>query len=371
MAVPENFYLALGLTRAATELEIAHAYRACVQKLQADSAIDATQLEQELQQLQQAYQTLLNPEKKKKHDEALTWHGTRQRLDSDKAMRLAQRLKDDQEAAKEAEKAAQKRAIEAARRAKEEATRKEEEARIHAEAQARFRKLREERMDFGETLPLQDSADKVDVVPGHGNEGGATPSSGAIGKLTVVGSLVFVAVLFVLLLNMQPGASKPAPNPIPVSFAPPAIAPPPVAVAPLATAPVSPPPAPKVAAPPKPGKEDSAKALEAQQYQKTLQRIEAEHPELNVRHSAYRADLMAFVTNRMQVHTKAGYLKPKALEIAVRDLETQDLVHQAIEKHRSQKEVLVPEAAPVADKGGHSGFDPKCRWLNAQEWSCK
>jgi predicted Zn-dependent protease len=33
--------------------------------------------------------------------------------------------------------------------------------------------------------------------------------------------------------------------------------------------------------------------------------------------------------------------------------------------------VAPAEALTNVDKGGHPGFDPKCRWVNPKEWSCK
>jgi hypothetical protein len=122
-----------------------------------------------------------------------------------------------------------------------------------------------------------------------------------------------------------------------------------------------------------PAKSAKAKVLtpETQRYLEVLKRVEAAHPELNPKHATYRSDLVAFVASRMQVHTKAGYAQSKALEVAVRDLETQDQINRAIARLKAQKESAAPEKPAVVDKGGHSGFDAKCRWLNSMEWSCK
>ena len=38
------------------------------------------------------------------------------------------------------------------------------------------------------------------------------------------------------------------------------------------------------------------------------------------------------------------------------------------------REVQVRRSPPVVELGGngnHPGFDPKCRWINSQEWTCK
>lgn len=377
MATLENHYFTLGLARGATEMEIAQAYRAKVQKLQAAPATDAEHNLLVLQQVELAYQTLLNPEKKKKHDETLAWHDTRKRLDADKALRMAQQRKDEEEAAKEAEAQAKARAAEAARQAAAEAKRLEEEARIHAEAEARFRQLRAERQDFGETQPLPEP-DPAQTAPALQTDAAPATAPAGVGRATIAISLAVVVALFGFLLNLQPGAPKAAsadaPPPLASASAPAPLASASAPTAAPATSEPAPPTAaaaPKATATTKPTKEDATKTAEAQQFQKALKHMEAEHPELNPRSTAYRADLMAFVNARMQVHTKAGYPKPKALEIAVRDLETQDQIHRAIEQRKNSKEALAPATPPVADKGGHSGFDAKCRWLNAQEWSCK
>jgi hypothetical protein len=121
----------------------------------------------------------------------------------------------------------------------------------------------------------------------------------------------------------------------------------------------------------KPARDDSAKVAEAALYQQALKRVEAEHPELNPRHPEQRQDLIAYVAAQLQVHIKAGYAKPKALEIAVRDLETREQTRMALEKRKSQTEKPPVETATVLDKGGHAGFDPKCRWVTPEQWSCK
>jgi len=374
MQKPDNFYLVLGLTRAASDMDIAQAYRAGVQKMQALSGTDPAHIAQRLQQMELAYETLLNPEKKKKHDEAIAWFDTQQRLENERALERTLRLKEEEKAAKEAEARAQvlaqDLAKEAARQAQADAKRQEEEARVRAEAEARFRQLRQERNDFGETLP-QDPDTQQTTGQAEGATAPPPPtSSKAIGNATIAASVAAVAVLFGLLLNLRPGAPSQPKPPAPVAQVP-AQAPATAKDTAIVTAAPQPAAQPVAAAPAKTRIDDKDPSLEAQQYQKALRDMEAAHPELNPRSAAYRADLMAFVTSRMQVHTKAGYPKPKALAIAVRDLETQDATHHAIEKLKSQKDKSEPEAAPAPDKGGHSGFDPKCRWVNAQEWSCK
>lgn len=386
MEKPDNFYEVLGVSRDASDMDIAQAYRALVKKLQsAMNAENEATTAQVIAHLDLAYSTLLDPEQKKKHDEKIAWFIAQQRLAADKERQLAQRLKDDQEGAVEAEKVATRRAAELAKQAIEDAKRQAELDRIQAQADERFRRLREEHRraaesspmrltpDFAETKPaMTDPVSDVDTAP-------AGPPSGSIGKATIIVSVLVVGVLFAVLLGLQPGGSKPAASPatVPASSAPLS------GVAVVAALPASVPAAPASAAvaeskpaaapvPAKPSKEDSAKAAEALQYQQTLKRVEAEHPELNPRHAAHRPDLVAYVAYRMQVHIKAGYPKPKALEIAVRDLETLDATRQAIEKQKAQREKPpAPDVPPVLDKGGHTGFDPKCRWISTQEWSCK
>jgi len=177
-----------------------------------------------------------------------------------------------------------------------------------------------------------------------------------------------VALLLTVFLILRPGTPA-VPPPVAVTMAPAAPIEPAASAAPAASEPVqSAAPTPATSA--KPSK---AKVLspDAQQYLETLKRVEAAHPELNPKHASYRSDLVAFVAARMQVHTKAGYAQSKALEVAVRDLETQDQINRAIAQHKAQKESVTPEKPAVVDKGGHSGFDAKCRWLNSMEWSCK
>jgi len=374
---PDNLYEVLGITRDASSMDIALAYRALIRKWEASQATAEPQTFERKLQLERAQTTLLNAELKKKHDEKLSWFLARQKLDADKARQLTQRLKDEQEAAAEAAKAVLRRAAIDAHRAQEEAGRQAELDRIHAEADARFRQLREERLPFADTHPVA-SDDHPDAAYAPEESEADTPPAhapGRIGLLTIAGSVIVVGVLFVVLLNRQPGTTQPAPAGIaqaPQTGASGTVAAPaPVAVASSSTVSTATTAAAKPAASPKAAKEEEAKAAEAQQYQKVLKRVEAEHPELNPKHAAHRPDLMAFVASRMQVHVKAGYAKPKALEIAVRDLETQDQIHQAIAQHKAQKEQASPQTPAVVDKGGHSGFDPKCRWLNSQEWSCK
>jgi curved DNA-binding protein CbpA len=383
MDKPDNFYEVLGVSRDASDMDVAQAYRALVKKLQqALIPENEATTAQVIARLDLAYSTLLDPEQKKKHDEKIAWFIAQQRLAADKERQLVQRLKDEQEAAVEAEKVATRRAAELARQAIEDAKRQAESDRVQAEADERYRRLREEHIQKAETRPMALTPDFAETKPFMADpvsDAGTPPTaqtSGSVGKVTIVASVLVVGVLFVVLLGLQPGGPKPAGLAAP---APAASTPVAVATAPPAAIPASPASAvvaeskPAAApAPAKPPKEDSTKSAEAQQYQQTLKRVEAEHPELNPRHVAHRPDLVAYVAYRMQVHIKAGYPKPKALEIAVRDLETLDATRQAIEKQKAQREKApVPDVPPVLDKGGHTGFDPKCRWISTQEWSCK
>jgi hypothetical protein len=104
-------------------------------------------------------------------------------------------------------------------------------------------------------------------------------------------------------------------------------------------------------------------------YLDVLKKVEADHPELNPKHVTYRKDLLGYVKSRMNEHMKEGYPKHKALQIAVRDLEFRD---KAPPIAGSPKTIEAPKTQlPALDKGGHSGFDPACRWVTPQEWSCK
>lgn len=382
MEKPDNFYEVLGVGRDASDMAIAQAYRALVQKLR--SAItpeNEAATAQLIVRLDLAYSTLLDTEQKKKHDEKIAWFIAGQRLAADKERQLAQRLKDGQEAAIEAEKVAARRAGELTRQALEDAERQAGLDRVQAEADERFRRLREEHKRSAQTDPTPLAPDFAETNPAvidPVSEAALAPAgqpSSSVGKTTIIASVLVVVVLFVALLGMQPGAPKPAalPAPAPVASTPAAVEP-----AVPASTPASAPPAvaadskPAATPAPKPPKEDRAKTAEAQQYQQVLKRVETEHPELNPRHAAHRPDLVSYVAFRMQVHVKAGYPKPKALEIAVRDLETLDATRQAIEKQKAQREKpQAPDAPTVLDKGGHTGFDAKCRWVTTQEWSCK
>jgi curved DNA-binding protein CbpA len=381
MEKPENFYELLGIAKSATDMDIAQVYRTLVQKLQAEQSPDQVgRAARRKQQLDVAYQTLLQPESRKKHDEQLAWYIAWQKLDADKSRQLEQQLKEqqaiDEEAAKQAALTAAQWAKDEARQAAEEAAHQQKLARIQAEADERFRSLRLARIQAGgsdaagQPSDFEDTVISGEEIPGSASDSAAMAS---IGKKTIIGSLLLVGVVFLGLLGLQPGKSKSTQMTAPV-----------VAVAPTQTAapatsqppppnngsasPSSPPP--KLPAQQKSAQDDSAKATEALLYQKTQQRVENEHPELNPKLADHRQDLIAYVAARLQVHIKEGYAKSKALEIAVRDLETREQTRMALEKLKSQQEKPQAEAA-VLDKGGHAGFDPKCRWVTPEQWSCK
>jgi curved DNA-binding protein CbpA len=381
MEKPENFYELLGIAKSATDMDIAQVYRTLVQKLQAEKSPDQVdRAARRKQQLDAAYQTLLQPESRKKHDEQLAWYIAWQKLDADKARQLEQQLKEqqaiDEEAAKQAALTAAQWAKDEARQAAEEAARQQKLARIQAEADERFHSLRMARMQAGGGDAAAQQSDFEDTVISGEETPNSVPASAAmasIGKKTIIGSLLLVGVVFLGLLGLQPGKPKSTPMPAPVAaVAPPQMAAPAISEPPpLITGAASPAsPSPKLPAQQKSAQDDSAKAAEALLYQKALQRVENEHPELNPKLAEHRQDLIAYVAARLQVHIKEGYAKPKALEIAVRDLETREQTRMALEKLKSQQEK--PQAdASVLDKGGHAGFDPKCRWVTPEQWSCK
>jgi hypothetical protein len=104
-------------------------------------------------------------------------------------------------------------------------------------------------------------------------------------------------------------------------------------------------------------------------YLDAVQKMEVDHPELSPKHRSFRKDLWGYVTSRMNDHIGEGYSKHKALQIAVRDLEFRDKAPPFVDL---PKTIEAPNAQlPALDKGGHSGFDPACRWVTPQEWSCK
>jgi curved DNA-binding protein CbpA len=391
MEKPENFYELLGIAKSATELDIAQAYRTLVQRLQTETSPEQVdRAARRKQQLDSAYQTLLQAESRKKHDEQLAWYIAWQKLDADKARQLEQQLKEqqaaDEEAAKQAALTAAQWARDEARKAAEEAARQQELARIQAEADERFRSLRLARIqagDPGEPAPTPDFEDTVIHAEEPASAAHASRATVSIGKKTIVGSLLAVGLVFLGLVGLLPG--KPKPTQMPTSGAVPVASATPAQTAASAnpsasetaqmqaasqsTSTASPPAKPPLQQ--KSAKEDGAKAAEALLYQKTLQHVESEHPELNPKLAEHRPDLIAYVAARLQVHIREGYARPKALEIAVRDLETREQTRMALDKLKGQKDQPQPEAPLVLDKGGHAGFDPKCRWVTPEQWSCK
>ena len=389
MEKPENFYELLGLAKSATDMDIAQAYRTLVQKLQVENSPDqVVRAARRKQQLDSAYQTLLEPESRKKHDERLAWYLAWQKLAADKARQLEQQLKEqqalDEEVAKQAALTAAQWARDEARLATEDAAHQQALARIQAEADERFRSLRLARIqaaDSGAARPPPDFEDTVIREEEAPSVAPADTAKMSIGKKTILSSLLLVGVVFGGILGLPLGKPKSVqlPTSVPAASvaAMPAVTAAPVAVAAreaLAEQPAPPStgsPQPKAPVQQKSAKDDGAKAAEAALYQKTLKQVESEHPELNPKLAEHRPDLIAYVAARLQVHLKAGYAKPKALEIAVRDLETREQTRMALEKRQSQTEKPPTETPPVLDKGGHAGFDPKCRWVTPEQWSCK
>jgi curved DNA-binding protein CbpA len=372
-----NHYETLGLTRAATEMEIAQAYRARLQKLQSNPDMEATgALAEQLKQMDEAYRTLTHPASKKKHDEEVAWQATKRDLDAEEARRLAWRLKEEQElaehAAKAAREASEAAAIAAELKAAEEAQRLEEQARIEALAAARFRPLAARQAtgnnDFADTQPQEDPSAAPMVPPS------ATTAPHSIAVVTILGSVLFVLLCFGVYWFTRPTQANNAATP--VAMAQPAVA---LASEPSASAPLVPAsePAPPALAARSPTssriqKADTTKSEDARQYQQGLQQAERDHPELNPRNARRRDDLIAFVESRTRQHVKEGYSRAKALEIALRDLETQEQTRRLIESVKVENAKPATEApAPVPDPGGHAGFDPKCRWVTSEQWSCK
>ena len=383
MDQPDNYYSVLGVTKATTDLDIRQAYNILVDSLRSKATPDTQALaKQRMQLLNDALHTLLNPEKKKRHDEKLDWFVAQSRAAAERDREAAIRLKQAQDAALEAQKAAmaaeQEAANAATRREAEAARRREELARVEAEAAARFRKLRKERMLFAATeiAPLHAEDETVTQAPepvpldvGSGADAGTYLRG--LGQKALVGSVVFIVFFGLSYWMLRPNEPKPPALPPLAQQTAPATSPPaPVAVLPQpvaqTTTPKSPP-----KGPAKSASADSAKAAEPLLYQKVLQRVEEEHPELNPERAGHRADLQAYVASRMNAHVKEGYPRSKALDIAVRDLETQEQTKRMLEKFRSSQEKPQPEATPVLDKGAHQGFDPKCRWVTPEQWSCK
>jgi hypothetical protein len=398
MHQPENYYAVLGVTKATTDMEVRQAYNLLVERLRSKTTADTqAQAEQQMQLLDIALHTLLNPAKRKRHDEKLDWFVAKARLAADRARDAAMRHKQAQDTALEREKAAQaaeKHATEdAARRVAEETRHRAELAQMETRAAERFRQLREERLPFLDTdVPPTQSGDTLPFQPEEhvswpaDNPEDARAYLHSLARKVGLGSLAVVLLSFMLYLLLRPvdrntsaptnatlAASAPVP-PCAASAMPceTTIAQPATASAQTAN------PKPDAAAqkpqptlPTKSAKADSAKAAEQLLYQKVLRRVEVEHPELNPDHAGHRADLLTYVASRVNVHVKEGYPRSKALDIAVRDLETQEQTKHMQEKFRSSQEKSQPQATPVLDKGEHQGYDPKCRWVTPEQWSCK
>lgn len=371
-----NFYETLGITRTATDMEVAQAYRAQLQKLQASVDAEATAtMPERLKLLEEAYRTLTNPAGRKKHDEAVAWQATKRELEAEEARRLAAKRKEEKERAEQLAKAAREAEQAEAMTAELKAfadTKLLGESEPSAKpttgkAPSAGNKPKRSQADFVDTVPQEDLEEDelaVAAAPQH------SPSKGKVTQVALGGTLVLVLSLLAY------WGLRRAPPPPPAQ---------PVAVAPTMAVPASAPmvsaseAAPPVAAASSPApaaaaasKINTAKAEEAKQYQKVLQRVEQEHPELNPRHPQRRDDLIAYVATRVNAHMREGYAKAKALEIAVRDLETQEQTRRLIESVKAEKPKPVAEPAPkVLDAGGHVGFDPKCRWVTAEQWSCK
>lgn len=397
MDQPANYYSTLGVTKATPDADIRQAYNLLVEHLRARATPDSQLPDsQRMALLDAALHTLLSPDKRKRHDEKLDWHIAKTRLAADRnrdaAMRLKQAQDDAAEAQKSALRAAQETTLEAALRASAEAKRRAELARVEADAAERFRQLREERSQFEDSKAAALQAEEEAAVtqpmelapqPMSGNKV-ANPPSRAVGKKVLIGGAVLVVLFFMAYRVLRPATPKPlAPAALAAQPAAPAAALQPAAAvsdpaAQTASVGSSPPKnadtaAPKPQATPvKPAKVDSAKSAELLQYQKVLRRVEEEHPELNPDHAKHRNDLIAFVASRVNTHVREGYPKSKALDIAVRDLETQEQAKRMLEKYQGNKDKPPPEAPQVVlDKGAHQGYDPKCRWVTPEQWSCK
>jgi hypothetical protein len=108
---------------------------------------------------------------------------------------------------------------------------------------------------------------------------------------------------------------------------------------------------------------DSAESQQKAAYRIALRQIEERHPELNQDSTAYRADLV-----EQAVRLKNGYLaKGYALDEAL--LQAVSLMEKNSVFSVQAREIAAPVMEP--DSGGHTGFDPKCRWVTAQDWTCK
>lgn len=98
-------------------------------------------------------------------------------------------------------------------------------------------------------------------------------------------------------------------------------------------------------------------------YKAALRQIEALHPELNPDSAAFRIDLVKQALKLKDQFVAQGLSIDAALIRAVTVMEeTSAFTDRHQNKVTRQVEI---------DAGGHSGFDPKCRWISSQEWSCK
>lgn len=98
-------------------------------------------------------------------------------------------------------------------------------------------------------------------------------------------------------------------------------------------------------------------------YKNALRQIEAQHPELNPDSASYRVDLVEQAIRLKNENVAQGMALDAALVQAVATMERNSVFGQ-----RAQDK---PIASSVLDAGGHSGFDPKCRWVTSQDWTCK
>lgn len=380
MQQPENYYSVLGVSKSTADADVRLAYNALVESLRAKATPDTqAQTTQRMELLDTALQTLLNPAQRKRHDEKLDWFVAKSRLAADRAREADMRLKLAQEAAAERQRAvlvAQKAAtFAAAQREREEARQRDELARIEAKAAEHFRKLREERNLFSDTLPACHEADAqvatqaTELAPQAHSESTEDASIflRSLGKKLAIGGTVFVSLFFAAYWVLRPDASKaPAPTPAALTAT---IEPQDPSTSQLPQKDANS--GTQKSVQPKPVTVGTTAAAEAVQYQRVLHRVQAEHPELDPLQAQHRTDLIGFVASRTDKHVKEGYPRSKALDIAVRDLETQEQTTHLLEKFHASQGSPAPETVPVWDKGEHAGFNPKCRWVTPELWSCK